>query len=144
VKHKAEGEELRVESKNCRIVKFRFENLEIWQRSVDIALKLFKITDSLETKKLYRFADQLRGAGLSMSNNIAEGSGSTSKKEFVQFLNIARRSTFENANMIIIFSKEKLISEDVKDEIIQDLDELCRMITAFSRTLNSQPSAPSS
>jgi len=144
VKYKAEGEELRVESKNCRIVKFRFENLEIWQRSVDIARKLFKIADSLETKKLYRFADQLRGAGLSMSNNIAEGSGSTSKKEFVQFLNIARRSTFENANMIIIFSKEKLISEDVKDEIIQDLDELCRMITAFSRTLNSQPSAPSS
>ena len=119
------------------MVKFRFENLEIWQRSVDIARKLFKIADSLETKKLYRFADQLRGAGLSMSNNIAEGSGSTSKKEFVQFLNIARRSTFENANMIIIFSKEKLISEDVKDEIIQDLDGLYRMITAFSRSLGS-------
>jgi len=126
------------------MVKFRFENLVIWQRSVDISRKLFKIANSLEAKKLYRFADQLRGAGLSMPNNIAEGSGSTSKKEFMQFLNIARRSTFENANMIIIFSKEKLISEDVKDEIIQDLDELCRMITAFSRSLNSQPSAPSS
>jgi len=119
------------------MVNFRFENLVIWQRSVDISRKLFKIANSLEAKKLYRFADQLRGAGLSMPNNIAEGSGSTSKKEFVQFLNIARRSTFENANMIIIFSKEKLISEDVKDEIIQDLDELCRMITAFSRSLDN-------
>jgi len=128
---------MRVESKNCRMVKFRFENLEIWQRSVDIARKLFKIAESLEIKKLYRFADQLRGAGLSMSNNIAEGSGSTSKKEFVQFLNIARRSTFENASMILIFSKEKLIPENIKDEIFQDLDELCRMITAFSRTLRS-------
>lgn len=144
MKYKAEGEELRVESKNIKMVKFRFENLVIWQRSVDISRKLFKIADSLEAKKLYRFADQLRGAGLSMPNNIAEGSGSTSKREFMQFLNIARRATFENANMIIIFSKEKLIAEDVKDEIIQDLDELCRMITAFSRTLNSQPSAPSS
>ena len=104
---------------------------------MDIARKLFKIADSLETKKLYRFADQLRGAGLSMPNNIAEGSGSTSKKEFIQFLNIARRSTFENANMILIFSKEKLISEPIRDEILQDLDELCRMITAFSRTLRS-------
>ena len=128
---------MRVESKNCRMVKFRFENLEIWQRSVDIARKLFKIAESLEIKKLYRFADQLRDAGLSMSNNIAEGSGSTSKKEFVQFLNIARRSTFENASMILIFSKEKLIPENIKDEIFQDLDELCRMITAFSRTLRS-------
>jgi len=72
------------------MIKFRFENLEIWQRSVDIARKLFKIADSLETKKLYRFADQLRGAGLSMPNNIAEGSGSTSEKEFINFLNIER------------------------------------------------------
>jgi len=72
------------------MVRFRFENLEIWQRSVDIARKLFKIADSLETKKLYRFADQLRGAGLSMPNNIAEGSGSTSEKEFINFLNIER------------------------------------------------------
>ncbi|MDP2647279.1 MAG: four helix bundle protein [Desulfobacterales bacterium] len=119
------------------MIKFRFENLEIWQRSADISRKLFKIADALETKKLYRFADQLRGAGLSMPNNIAEGSGSSSKKEFVQFLNIARRSTFENASMIIIFSQEKLISEDIKDEIIGELDVLCRMITAFSRTLLS-------
>jgi four helix bundle protein len=72
-----------------------------------------------------------------MPNNIAEGSGSTSTKEFVQFLNIARRSTFENANMILIFAKEKLISEAKKDEIIHDLDELCRMITAFCRTLRT-------
>jgi len=38
--------------------------------------------------------------------------------------------------MIIIFAKDELISEDIKNELIKDLDELCRMITAFSRTLN--------
>ena len=118
--------------------KFRFENLEIWQRSVEVARKLFRIADALEKKKLYRFADQIRGAGLSMPNNIAEGSGSTSKKEFIQFLNITRRSTFENASMIIIFKKENLISEKESDEILQDLDELCRMTTAFSNSLKSK------
>ncbi len=70
-----------------------------------------------------------------MPNNIAEGSGSTSKKEFAQFLNIARRSTFENASMVLVFAKDNLISEDMKNEIVQDLDELCRMITSFSRSL---------
>ena len=115
--------------------KFRFENLEIWQRAVEVARKLFRLADILEENKLYRFADQLRGAGISMPNNIAEGSGSTSKKEFVQFLNIARRSTFENASMILVFAKDNLISEDMKSEIVQDLDELCRMITSFSRSL---------
>jgi four helix bundle protein len=116
---------------------FRFENLKIWQRAVEVARKLFRLANTLEEKKLFRFAEQLRDAGLSMPNNIAEGSGSTSKKEFMQFLNIARRSTFENASMILIFAREKLILEGMKDEIIKDLDELCRMITAFSRTLKS-------
>jgi four helix bundle protein len=117
-------------------IKFRFENLEIWQRAADIARKLFNIADALEEKKLYRFADQLRGAGLSMPNNIAEGSGSTSRKEFIQFLNIVRRSTFENASMVMMFAKDKLINEGTKDEVVKDLDELCRMITSFSRSLN--------
>lgn len=120
------------------MIKFRFENLDIWQKSVVLSRKLFRLADELEKQKLFRFADQLRGSGLSMPNNIAEGSGSTSKKEFVQFLNIARRSTFENASMIMIFEKDKLIKEDLKDELVKDLDELCRMITAFSKTLKSK------
>ena len=120
------------------MIRFRFENLEIWQRAVEVARELFRMADLLEGKKLYRFAEQLRGAGLSMPNNIAEGSGSTSAKEFNQFLNIARRSTFENASMLMIFAKDNLIPLDVKEKVLQDLDELCRMITAFSRTLKSK------
>ena len=50
-------------------IKFRFENLDIWQRACQIATKLFRIADMLEERKLYRFADQIRGAGLSMPNN---------------------------------------------------------------------------
>jgi four helix bundle protein len=96
------------------------------------------LADILEEKKLFRFAEQLRGAGLSMPNNIAEGSGSTSNKEFVQFLNIARRSTFENASMLMIFAKDGLVPEGTKEEIVQDLDELCRMITSLSRSLKSK------
>jgi four helix bundle protein len=118
--------------------KFRFENLEIWQRAVEVARKLFRLADVLEERKLFRFAEQLRAAGLSMPNNIAEGSGSASTKEFIQFLNVARRSTFENANMLMIFVKEQLIPEDRKEQMLIDLDELCRMITAFSRTLKSK------
>jgi len=48
---------------------FRFENLEVWKRAIEIGMELFDIADDLEKKRLYRFADQLRGAGLSMSNN---------------------------------------------------------------------------
>ena len=98
-------------------------------------MELFDIADELDNKRLYRFAEQLHGSGLPMSNNIAEGSGSIFKKEFAQHLNIAKRSTFENANMIIIYQNRNLISQEVKNHLLTELDELCRMITAFMKSI---------
>ena len=120
---------------NHLTVKFRFQDLKIWQLAIEIADELFDAADDLEKKKLYRFADQLRGAGMSMSNNIAEGSGSSSKKEFVQFLNMARRSTFENANILILLQRRNLVSAAVAARILDQLDHLCRQITKFQLTL---------
>jgi len=100
------------------MAKFRFQDLKIWKLAIQIADELFDIADRLEEKRLYRFADQLRGAGMSMSNNIAEGSGSSSKKEFIQFLNMARRSTFENANILIILERRQLITKDLLDSLL--------------------------
>ena len=117
------------------MAKFRFEDLEIWQMAIEIADELFDIAAELDRKRLYRFAEQLRGAGMSMSNNIAEGSGSSSKKEFMQFLNIARRSTFENANILILLRRRKLIEQETLEKSLDNLDHLCRMITNFQKTL---------
>jgi four helix bundle protein len=116
-------------------MKFRFQDFKIWQLAVEIADRLFDIADRLDKRKLYRFAEQLRAAGLSMPNNIAEGSGSDSKREFKNFLNIARRSTFENANMLIIFHQRKFITEEERDKHLTDLDRLCRQITSFIKSL---------
>ena len=60
-------------------MKFRFQDLKIWQLAIEIADALFDIAYELEREKLFRFAEQLRGSAMSMSNNIAEGSGSSSK-----------------------------------------------------------------
>ena len=117
------------------MVKFRFQDLKIWQLSIEIADVLFDIADDLEKKKLFRFAGQLRGSGMSMSNNIAEGSGSSSKKDFKNFLNIARRSTFENANILILLGRRNLITSNQLDENLNNLDKLCRQITNFIKSL---------
>jgi len=114
---------------------FRFQDLEIWKKAIQIGDKLFDIADDLEKKKLYRFAEQVRGAALSSSNNISEGSGSYSNKEFAQFLNYARRSTFENANMLIVFERRGLIDNKTKGNLFNDLEEECKMITGFIRSL---------
>ena len=70
---------------------FRFQSLQIWQKSIELADTLFDIADELEKVKSYRVAEQLRGSSLSVSNNIAEGSGSFSPKDFANFLNFSRR-----------------------------------------------------
>ena len=54
---------------------FRFEGLEIWQLAKNLAVKLHRLAEELDRKRLYRYAEQLRSAGLSLTNNIAEGSG---------------------------------------------------------------------
>lgn len=115
---------------------FRFENLEIWQLAIEIADKLFDVADTLEKRKRFRFAEQLRGAGMSMSNNIAEGSGSRSNKVFIQYLEFARNSTFENANIIILLNRRGFITDTGKEEFMEELDKLCRKITNFQKSLN--------
>ena len=115
--------------------KFRFQDLKIWQSAIEIADELFDIADDLEKKKLYRFAEQLRGSGMSVSNNIAEGSGSSSKKDFKNFLNFARRSAFENANILIILERRRLINAIQLDKKLTDLSILSRQITNFQKSL---------
>jgi four helix bundle protein len=130
---RAMGREQR--AKGAKRPHWRFEDLEIWQRACDLAVAFHRIADHLDTRRLYRYAEQLRAAGLSLSNNIAEGSGSTHKQELIQFLNIARRSLFEDASMLLVFEKLQLLKSAEVDELLWDCDALSRSITNFSRSL---------
>jgi four helix bundle protein len=117
------------------MAKFRFEDLEIWKMAIQISIKLFDIADKLEYQKLFKFAEQLRAAGLSLTNNIAEGSGSFTNLDFSNFLKFSRRSVFECANMVYIFNVRNLISEDEKKQLWNDLEVLSRSIVNFKKTL---------
>ena len=117
------------------MAQFRFQNLEIWKRAIEIADYLLDVASKMDERKFYRFSDQLRGAALSISNNIAEGAGSASKKEFAQFLNFAKRSCFENANMLILFARKGLIGDELRDQQLVALEEESRMIEAFRKSL---------
>jgi four helix bundle protein len=114
---------------------FRFEDLEIWQLARCLAVKLHKLAEELDKERLYRYAEQLRAAGLSLTNNIAEGSGSMHSQEFKQFLNIARRSSFEDTSMLMVFESLGLFDSVEIDGLLTDCDLLSRKITNFSKTL---------
>ena len=114
---------------------FRFEDLEIWQLARQLAVRFHQVADQLDKRKFFRYAEQLRAAGLSLTNNIAEGAGSVHATEFKQFLNIARRSVFEDASMILVFESLGLLREQEADELLEGCDKLSRKITNFSRSL---------
>lgn len=114
---------------------FRFENLEIWKDGILVTKSMLEIANEIEKQKLYRFAEQLRAAAMSITNNIAEGSGSFSNKEFSQFLNISRRSIFECVNILIILHLSELLREEVLDHQKENLDKLSRKITVFRKTI---------
>jgi len=114
---------------------FRFEQLEIWKRSIQITDTIFDVADALEERHKYRFAEQLRSAALSISNNIAEGSGSLSRREFKQFINYSHRSLSETANMLMICHRRKFISETEKVCHLAELVEVSRILIGFFKSL---------
>jgi four helix bundle protein len=117
------------------MVQFRFMDLEIWKDAIEINDRLFDLADKVSEAKNYRVAEQLRSASLSISNNIAEGSGSFSDKDFANFLNIARRPIFETANILFVANRRNFLDQNEMDTILNDLDLLSRKITNFRKTV---------
>ena len=114
-------------------IQFRFHDLEIWKRAAGLSSVLFRLADQLDERRLFRFAEQLRAAVLSITNNIAEGSGSVSRADFANFLNTARRSTFEVANILFLLSQNGYIERTDIDSVIRELEQESRMLLAFMR-----------
>ena len=69
-KRKDMGSEQRGD-RQARRPHWRFKDLEIWQAAANLAVKFHRISEGLDARRLYRYAEQLRAAGLSLSNNIA-------------------------------------------------------------------------
>ncbi len=117
--------------------KFRFENLDIWKKGIELNDELFDLSDEIEKKNYKRFAEQLRSASLSIVNNIAEGSGSNSNKEFMLFLNYSKRSVYEVSNMIIVLHRKTILTEQKADVLLNKLVSISKMISGFKKSLST-------
>ncbi len=92
---------------------YRFEKLEIWQQAVEYGIKIYYISKKLPSDELFGLTSQLRRAAVSISSNIAEGSGSTTKKEFKKFLDIAIKSSLETVSQLLFAIKLGYLNEIV-------------------------------
>ncbi len=98
----------------------RFENLEIWKIAREIVNDINK---DFENLKDFSFKNQIYSAGFSIMNNISEGFGRESKKEFHRFLDIAKGSCNEVKNMYYIAEDLKYVD----GEIAQKRREKCEL-----------------
>ena len=96
---------------NFELVKFNFEDLEVWKKSVEFANAVINLIDrNIAVRKHFRLVEQLEAAVISPALNIAEGKGRQSKKEFIQFLYISEGSLFEVLTLTELFKRNELIT----------------------------------
>ena len=115
---------------------FAFEELEVWQKSVEYAAEVIRLIEKIETaRRHYRLIEQLEAACTSIALNIAEGKGRFSKKEFIQFLYIARGSLYETVTLLIIFQRNNWISEEQLKGLKQFADQISKMLSSLISSL---------
>lgn len=119
---------------------FKFQKLEVWKKSIELGKIGYKVAENFPSKLQFSFGDQLRRALLSISNNIAEGSGRESLKEQSNFYNMAKGSVYEIVNILVFVSQVGLlkISDDEKRNIYNLADEICKMLSGLIKRKNAK------
>src|SRR5215813_10706425 len=82
-----------------------FEELPVWQDAIELAVSIFELTARPEFKNQFRLKDQIESAGISISNNIAEGFERGTTKETLTFLYISKGSSGEVRSLTYVLER---------------------------------------
>jgi four helix bundle protein len=109
---------------------YPFEKLIVWQRSRELNKQIYTITSKFPSEEKFGIVSQIRRAGVSVSNNLAEGSARISSKEQARFSEIAYSSLMEVLNLYIL-------AHDLNFLNTKDLEEIRPLIEEISWKINS-------
>ncbi len=108
--------------------KFDFENLKVYQKSLDFIDAVFKIYKNLSHEYKYSIGSNLIRAALSVSNNIAEGNDKGSNRERNRYLSISSGSTRECVSVLNILKRQNMIDTNVYLKLRNDAREITNML----------------
>jgi len=114
---------------------FRFEKLDVWQLAVELADKVYRFTKVFPADERFGLTNQMRRAAVSISSNIAEGSGRVSDKDFARFVEISYGSLMEVVSQAAIAHRQHFLAKEVYEDIYSDSEELARMLSGLRTTL---------
>lgn len=115
---------------------FKFENLKVWQLSLELTDDVDLLAKSFPSHELYSLSSQMRRAANSVSLNIVEGSTGLSNAEFRRFLSITNRSALEVVGCIYLARRRTYITDEIFSKLYNQIEILVKMIQALINSLN--------
>ena len=115
-----------------------YKDMIVWQKSMDLAIEIYKLVKLLPKEEIYALSDQMRRAAVSIPSNIAEGQSRNKTKEFIQFLSIARGSNSELFTQLLICEKVGYLSENQTLYAKSASSEISKMLVALINKLSAE------
>ena len=106
-----------------------FQKLRVWLIAKDLAVKIYKLTQSKEFSKDFGLKDQIQRSAVSISSNIAEGDESGSDKLSVRHFYIAKGSTAELMTQLIIAFEIGYIDQESELPLVDECNMISSMLT---------------
>lgn len=107
---------------------YSFEKLDVWKKSKDFAVKIYRATQSFPKEEKFGLVSQLRRASVSVSSNIAEGSSRTTGKDQGRFYTMAYSSAIEVLNQLMISKELQFLTVEAYNELREDIEHITAMI----------------
>lgn len=110
-----------------------FEQLRVWQNSMDLTVEIYKLTKLFPADEKFALTDQIRRASSSVPANVAEGFGRHSIKDKLKFYNVAFGSLLETKSHLYLAGKLGYLDEEKNKEVIEQLVHVQKELNAFIR-----------
>ena len=115
-----------------------FKELIVWQRAMDLAAEVYRLARRLPKEETFSLGDQMRRAAVSIPSNIAEGYGRKTKRDYANFLLMARGSTFETETQLLLCTRVGYLTEKDIGQALALLAETGKMINAIVLKLRNE------
>lgn len=115
-----------------------YKKLSVWQKSKDLAVDIYRITNTGKLAKDYGLREQMQRAAVSIPSNIAEGNDRESQKELLRFLYISKGSLAELQVQLEIAKEIGYIDEETYSNLDAKCIEISKMLGGFIKTLKSK------
>ncbi len=113
-----------------------FRDLIVWQKAMDLAVDIYRLTKLLPKEETYGLSDQMRRAAVSIPSNIAEGQGRITAKEFIRFLAMARGSLCELSTQLELCERLDYLNTSITTPSHNLIVEITKMINSLSKSVS--------